>query len=374
LALADALMENKKTNDLVVKSNQIVSASYRLSLQEQRIILYMASNIERDDEDFKPLKVSLKEFAELMDIQNTNHTYLQQVTKDLMSKVLVIKENKTILQVGWLSSAKYFPQEGYVQLKFDSELKPYLLQLKDCFTKFQLRDVIRLKHVYSIRFYELLKQYEAIGWRYFELEELRKILGIDKDEYKLYGDFKKKVVVPVKKEFDQKYITGELDFTFDYEEKKACRRVAGLKFEILKPEIHKEAAEIKVEDLCKIQPENALEAELSALKLSKRQITALIKKHPLDTIRRNVELAKKKAASNELKSIPAFLLASIEGDFASNQAQDVDPGQHGLILKANACWARTKGGCGAVWSNHKENKNNECHYCKKFESSRTREA
>lgn len=366
------IMENKKTNDLVVKSNEIVEASYKLSLQEQRIILFMASKIQKEDEDFKPVKLSIDEFTSLLNLSGkSKYKEMKDIASKLRRRELIIYKPKSELRISWLSSEEYFYDQGYAELCFDPKLKPYLLQIKERFTKFQLRDVIRLKHVYSIRFYELLKQYEAIGWRYFELEELRKILGIDKDEYKLYGDFKKKVVVPVKKEFDLKYSTGELDFTFEYEEKKASRRVAGLKFEILKPEIHKESVEIKVEALCKIQPYNALEVELSALKLSKKQITALIKKHPLDTIRRNMELAKKKAADNELKNIPAFLLAAIEGDFASNQAQDVDPGQHGLILIANSCWARTKGGCGAVWANYKENKKHECYYCKKFESQRT---
>ncbi len=368
-------MENKKINGLVVKSNEIVEASYKLSIQEQRIILYMASLIQKDDAEFNIVKLSIDEFTKLLGLSGkSKHKEMKDIASKLRRRELVIIKPKSELRMSWLASEEYFSGEGYIELEFSSKLKPYLLQLKERFTKFQFKDVVRLKHLYSIRFYELLKQYETIGWRYFELEELRTILGIELGEYKLYGDFKKYVVAPVKKEFDQKYSAGELNFTFEYEEKKACRRVAGLKFEILKPEIHKEAVEIKVEDLCKIQPQNALDTELSALKLSKKQIAALIKKHPLDTIRRNIELAKKKAASNELKSIPAFLLAAIEGDFASNQAQDVDPGQHSLILKANACWARTKGGCGAVWSNHKENKKNECHYCKKFESSRGRKA
>lgn len=362
-------MENKKTNEIVVKSNHIVSASYRLTLQEQRIVLYMASKIHKDDEDFKPVRIEISDFAELLG-NRIDHTQMQQVTRDLLEKVLTIRKERSLLQIGWVSSAEYFYGQGYAEFCFDPKLKPYLLQLKDCFTKFQLRDVVRLKHLYSIRFYELLKQYETIGWRFFELEELRNIFGIGKGEYKLYGDFKKKVVVPVKKEFDQKYSTGELEFTFDYEEKKACRRVAGLKFEILKPEIHKEVVEIKVEGSGTAQPQSVLEVELRALKLSKKQIVALIKKYAPEVIQRNIELVQKKAANKEIKNIPAFLFDAIEGDFASNQAQDYDPAYSSLISKAKSCWAKNKGGCAAVWSNYKNVKNHECHYCKKFDEQR----
>lgn len=87
--------------------------------------------------------------------------YMQQTTRDLLSRVITIKEEKSILQVGWLSSARYFNQEG-CELRFDPNLKPYLLQLKERFTKYAFSYVIRLRHS-VVQFgcsYELLKQYE----------------------------------------------------------------------------------------------------------------------------------------------------------------------------------------------------------------------
>jgi len=366
-------MKDKKTNALVIKSNEMVEASYKLSLQEQRIILYMVSKITPDDEDFKPVKLYIDDFVKIINVEgNSKYERIEEITNKLRKRDLIIKKPESILQIGWLSSAEYFYGKGYAELCFDPKLKPYLLQLKERFTKYQLRDVIRLKHLYSIRFYELLKQYESIGWRYFELDELKKILGIGSDEYKLYAHFKDKVLKPVKKEFDLKYGVRELDFTFDYEEKKTCRRVTGLKFEILKPDIQQKAIENKLEDSCTVQPQNALEAELKALKLSKKQIALLIEKHPLEAIQRNIELVQKKAANKEIKNIPAFLFDAIEGDFASNQAQDYDPAYGSLISKAKSCWAKNKGGCAAVWSNYKNVKNHECHYCKKFDEQRAR--
>ena len=364
-------MENKRANELVIKSNEIVEASYRLSLQEQRIILFMASKIQKDDEDFKPVKLSIDEFVTLLKLKGkSKHKEMEEIASKLRRRELIINKPNSKLRISWLSSEEYFYGQGYAELCFDPKLKPYLLQIKERFTKFQLRDVIRLKHLYSIRFYELLKQYESIGWRYFELDELKNILGIASDEYKLYAHFKDKVLKPVKKEFDLKYSKQELDFTFEYEEQKEGRRVAGLRFEILKPEIHCEPPDNEIEVNNAVQPQNTLEAELMALKLSNKQITTLIKKHPLDAIRRNIKLVQNKAANNELRNIPAFLFEAIEGDFASNQTQDYNPAQGSLISTANSCWAKCNGGCGAVWSNYKNNKDHECYYCKKFEAQR----
>lgn len=366
-------MKNKKTNALVVKSNEMIEASYKLSLQEQRIILYMASRIMPDDEDFKPVRLYIDEFMQMIQVDGkSKHKEIEEITNRLRKRDLIIKKPESTLQIGWLSSAEYFYGKGFVELEFSPKLKPYLLQLKERFTKYQLTNVIRLKHSYSIRIYELLKQYETIGWRYFVLDELKETLGITPDEYRLYSNFKLKILQPVKKEFDLKYTTRELDFTFEYEEKKEGRKVIGLKFEILKPPIQLELFESIIDENEHNRQQEALEAELKTLKLSKKQIDVLIKKHQLEVIQRNIELVQKKAARKEIKNIPAFLFDAIEGDFASNQAQDYDPEYGSLISKAKSCWAKNKGGCAAVWSNYKNLKTHECHYCKKFDEQRSR--
>ena len=46
-------MNRKKDNYLVSKSNNLIEARYRLSVQEQRLIAIMVSDIKPDDRDFK---------------------------------------------------------------------------------------------------------------------------------------------------------------------------------------------------------------------------------------------------------------------------------------------------------------------------------
>ena len=370
--LFNGLMKHEKKNNIVVKSNQMIEASYKLSLQEQRIILYMASMIQPEDEDFKPVKISLKEFADMLDVQNTNHTYMQQITRGLLERVLTIRKPRSVLQIGWLSSAEYFFGVGYAEFCFDPKLKPYLLQLKERFTKYQLNHVIRLKHSYSIRFYELLKQYEPIGQRFFALDYLKNILGISPEEYRLYSNFKLKVLNPVQKEFKAKYIKQELDFTFEYDEQKEGRKVIGLKFKISKPPIQMELFEVETGDddhNCVI---DALEAELMAMKLTKKQIAILMKKTDPGVIRRNIDHVQKKISNNEIKNIPAYLFDAISGDYASTQTGEYDPAIDTYKKGASVCWASCKGSCASAWSSYKDNTKHNCHYCKKFDGQRAR--
>ena len=90
--------------------------------------------------------------------------------------------------------AKYLRQEGAVLLCFDPKLKPYLLQLKGNFTCSRLDMLLNFKSQYTMRIYNLLKQYEGLGERQIEVDFLREILGLRENQYKRYNDFKKDIL------------------------------------------------------------------------------------------------------------------------------------------------------------------------------------
>ncbi|NGY80988.1 replication initiation protein [Bacillus megaterium] len=73
----------------------------------------------------------------------------------------------------WVITSIYEENEGYITLQFHPSLKYLFLELKEKFTSYQLENVVRLNSVYSIRIYELLKQYERLRKRELTLEELR---------------------------------------------------------------------------------------------------------------------------------------------------------------------------------------------------------
>lgn len=217
-------MKTDKINDksLIVKSNKLTEACYRLTLTEQRIILVLASMIKPDDGYFKTYRFQVSDLMDLLNIKGKGaYTEFQNITIGLMKKVLIIPESKTNSRrtINWISSAQYFNGKGYVDLCFDHNLEPHLLQLKGHFVKYQLKNIIQLKSTYSIRIFELLTQYRKIGSRRFKLDDLKTILGIKSDEYKLYKNFKTKVLNVAQKELPQK---TDLNFTFN-EIKTGCK-------------------------------------------------------------------------------------------------------------------------------------------------------
>jgi plasmid replication initiation protein len=147
------------------------------------------------------------------------------VTKELMQKVLEIKQDNKIIQVAWLSSAEYEKGSGIVELEFSPKLKPFMLGLKEFYTSYRLKNVLELKGKYSIRMYEILKSNEFKKVAEITIDELRKILKADKGSYLVYQNFRNRIILQAQKELNEK-----TDISFDFEEIKTGRKVTSLKF------------------------------------------------------------------------------------------------------------------------------------------------
>jgi plasmid replication initiation protein len=221
----------KPLNHWVTKANTLVEANYRLSLTQQRIVLFMTSLVQPEDEDFKTYRIHVRDLLDILDITRSNlYTQMILMIRDLMKVVVIIPlPDGKHLDTHWISSQKYEIGGGYSDITFDPELKPFLLHLKEKFTTYKLENVMRLKSIYSIRIYEILKQYQGIGKRTITIEALRKMLGITEKEYKLYGHFKNKVLQIAHKEINEK-----TDILFEYREIKLGRKVNELEFTISK--------------------------------------------------------------------------------------------------------------------------------------------
>ena len=192
------------TKPLVIrKSNALIEASYKLTVSEQRLLVLLASEISPDDENFKDYEIRVSEFAQMFELELNNSLYdtLQNAALSLMKQQLKFNDDSVIKVVQWLSYIEYVKGSGIVKLRFDKALMPHLLQLKQRFTQYQIDNIVRLKGQYSARVYELLKAEafkakNGLFERFFQIDELREILGIDTNAYPVFNDFKIYVINP----------------------------------------------------------------------------------------------------------------------------------------------------------------------------------
>lgn len=211
-------------NNLIVKSNKLIEARYSLSLNEQKIILYAASKLDTSKDSFNTLELETREFMELLNTTVFRYTEIKELVTGLMSKQVRIETDKDDLVANWVSSIYYVKNSGVIELEFSHRLIPYLLQLKERFTRYQLKNILYLKNKHSVRIYELMKQYQTIGHRTFTIEELKELLMLE-DKYNQFRDFNKSVI---KQSMDE--INELTDINVDVEQVKRGRKVVALKY------------------------------------------------------------------------------------------------------------------------------------------------
>lgn len=186
------------------KSNKVVEAGFKLSLNEQKIIL---TCIAKNDST-KPLSVetlfeiTAKEFSELTGV-DIDHAYkaLQETAKTLLKRYVIIDNpnatNPKIkqIQTHWISSIAYMADSGTIALRFAYDMLPYLSELKTQFTKYELKHIGGMTSTYGIRLYELLSQYKTIGRREIQVDWLKSHFKIQ-DAYNSIADLRRYVIEP----------------------------------------------------------------------------------------------------------------------------------------------------------------------------------
>ncbi|OQA71425.1 MAG: Initiator Replication protein [Candidatus Dependentiae bacterium ADurb.Bin246] len=224
-------LTNAKDNWIFVE-NRFIEASYSFTPEEQKVIRILASMVRKDDEEFKEYKFKVLELAEFLEINKKNaYRDLEKVSGLLMSRYIKVrnkdKPNKWEL-FHVINKAKC--EDGFLTLKIDNEMKPFYLALEE-FTKYQLKNIVQFKHKHTFRIYELLKQYEhnkKIKERIIPITDLRTYLDISDNEYKVYSDFKKRVLIT-----SQNEINSKTDISFEFEQIKGVRAVESIKFKII---------------------------------------------------------------------------------------------------------------------------------------------
>lgn len=216
-----------KTN-LVVKSNELIEARHSLSMNEQKMILYAVSKINKNDKQLNKIRIKARDFIDLLDVTSKDrYGAVKNIAKSLTTESIHIeKENGGWILLTWLSSAEYIPNEAIIEMEFSEKLIPYLLQLKENFTRYELQNVIYMRSRHSIRLYELLKQYQTIGVRRFSLDEFREFMDL-KGSYPRTYDLEKHVVKVAIEE-----INDLTDIRIDYDRYREGRSIAGFIFMI----------------------------------------------------------------------------------------------------------------------------------------------
>lgn len=227
----------EQRKNIVVKSNKLIQqARFSLSTQQQKIVLYIISQIQPYDEEFKLYEFKITDFCCVCGIIPKGDIYatLKKQIKDISDKSIWIEtENGTETIVRWIEKPYIDKRSGTIKIKLDEDMKPYLLQLKERFTEYELIYTLNFKSKYSIRLYEYLKSIH-----YNTLKQYSTVIDIDRfqklldSNYTNFKDFHTRVLKPAQKEINQ-----FSDINFYYELITEGRRTTKIKITIESKEL-----------------------------------------------------------------------------------------------------------------------------------------
>lgn len=211
-------MSQDARKHLVIKANDLIQKSrFSLTLQQQKIVLYLISQIHPNDTDFQKYTFSIPEFCRVTGISRPSgedYTAFKNDIKAIADKSLwVTLEDGAETLLRWIAKPTIRKDSGTIEVQLDEDMKPFLLELKKNFTAYELIYTLHFRSKYSIRLYELVKsihfhEIETYS-RTYPLDELRRLL--DAERYSKFKDFHTRVLRPAVNELN-KYSDKNIEY------------------------------------------------------------------------------------------------------------------------------------------------------------------
>ena len=224
-------------NELVVKDNLLINASYNLEVTEQRLILLAIINARQTGNGItadSKLEIHASDYASRFDVTNDGaYRALKNAVLNLFDRQFSFKEedkngkNGTV-KSRWVSRIKYIDDSATLEITFAPDVVPLITRLEQHFTSYQIKQVAQLTGKYAIRLYELLIAWREVGKvPQINLAEFRNRIGVEDDEYMRMSDFKIRVLEP-----SIKQINEHTDINVTYEQHKKGRSITGFSFKL----------------------------------------------------------------------------------------------------------------------------------------------
>ena len=147
-----------KKSELVVKSNDLIRASYTLGLVEQRLILMAIVTARETGLGITAdtlLEIRAMDYAQLFSVtKQAAYMALSSAIETLFNRRATVQvydeRRKTLrsLTVRWVTAMDYEENMGLITLRFGHEVVPEITRLEANFTSYELEQVAGLKSAY----------------------------------------------------------------------------------------------------------------------------------------------------------------------------------------------------------------------------------
>ena len=229
-------------NQYVVKANSIIRTRYRLTLQQQRLILFCISKIRPQDVISQEYTFTIEEICNACGLdKDSGGMYYKTIKEDflkLTQRQWGITPNGEQITISWIGDVKITPFSGTVTIRFNSNMEPFLYDLQRNYTQYKLANALVFKSRHTLHLYEILRSHTTQraldeGWEReakYTVSELRELLDCV-EEYPRWSEFNRCVL---------KKATEEInaccdDIHIEYDTYKQGRSIHSVNFIITTP-------------------------------------------------------------------------------------------------------------------------------------------
>lgn len=225
-----------RKNDLIVKDNALIEASYSLDVTEQRLILLSIIEARETGKGITPdgfLEIHASSYMNQFNVEkHAAYEALSNACKSLFRRYFTYQdiEPKTgkprLNESRWVSKVAYIQSAAMVQICFAPDVIPLITRLETNFTSYEIQQISSLSSAYAIRLYEVIIKWRSLGQTpILELADFRNQLGVERNEYQRMGAFKERIL-----NLAIQQINEHTDITVTYEQHKTGRIITGFTF------------------------------------------------------------------------------------------------------------------------------------------------
>ena len=210
--------------------NTLTNARYEYTELQLDLLFFLISKLRKDHKT-AVYELSITDLSALTG-KEYHYGYLRKATEGMGSRVFEIETDTQFSQLWMFQRINYLKGQGIIEIKLTEDIIPYLFELKDNFTSYELASALRLTSKYAKRIYQLCSQWKDKGeTKKYDLREFKRMLGIvdDKgvDKMARISDFKTSVL-----DLAVRQINEHTELHIGYTLEKRIRTFANITFTI----------------------------------------------------------------------------------------------------------------------------------------------
>lgn len=156
--------------------NAITSARYDYTACQMDIFFYLLSRLRRNDGPNHEYTIHLKDVEQLTGRQ-WNYQQLREATADMGSRMFEVESDHSYKQLWMFQRVEYIKLKGCLQIQLAEPIRPFLFNLKENFTSYELHSALKLTSKYAKRIYQLVSQWkDKETTRTYSLDEFKQML------------------------------------------------------------------------------------------------------------------------------------------------------------------------------------------------------